>query len=89
MTEFERNSRYSYEEKLSYLKDNGYDSQHLQTFFYKGFDVITTSKLYKGVRCYFYKDNKLVKMRNWNWKDDITQYAKVYIDQVLNRITTD
>lgn len=85
MTEFERNARYSYEEKLSYLKDNGYDSQHLQTFTYKGFDVITTSKLYKGVRYYFYKDSKLVKMRNWNWKDDITQYAKVYIDQVLSR----
>lgn len=85
MTEFERNSRYSYEEKLSYLKDNGYDSQHLQTLSYKGFDVISASKLHKGVTYYFYKNGKLVKIRNWNWKSDITHYAKVYIDQVLSK----
>ena len=40
MTEFERNAKYSYKEKLSYLKDNGYDSKHLQTFIYKGFKFI-------------------------------------------------
>lgn len=85
MTEFERNAKYSYEEKLSYLKENGYDSLHLQTFSYKGFDVISTSKLHKGLRYYFYKDNKLIKMRDMGWKTDIIQYAKTYIDQVLSR----
>ena len=85
MTEFERNTRYSYEEKLSYLKENGYDSRHLQTFSYKGFDVISTSKLYKGLRYYFYKDNKLVKIRDLNWITDIVRYAKTYIDQVLSK----
>ena len=89
MTEFERNARYSYDEKLSFLKDNGYDDLHLQTFSYKGFDVISTSKLHKGVRYYFYKNGRLVKMRNWNWKTDINQYAKVYIDQVLVKQVTD
>ena len=83
MTDFERNARYSYNEKLSYLKEIGYDRIHLQTFSYKGFDVITTSKVTKGIRIYFYKDDRLVKMRNKNWKTDIIQYAKNYIDLTL------
>lgn len=83
MTEFERNAKYSYSEKLLYLQEIGYDSQHLYTFCYKGFDVITTSKLNKGVRCYFYKNGKLVKIRNKNWKTNIIQYAKTYIDLEL------
>lgn len=85
MTEFERNARYSYEEKLAQLREKGYDSLHLQTLSYNGYDVITVSKLYKGVRYYFYKDGKLVKIRNWNWKTDIILYAKRYIDQELRR----
>lgn len=85
MTNFERNARYSYEEKLSYLRNNDYDNQHLQTFTYNGIDVISTSKLNKGLRYYFYKNGKLVKIRDMNWKTDIIQYAKVYIDQVLNK----
>lgn len=84
MTEFERNARYSYEEKLSYLKENGYDSQHLQTFSYKGFDIISISKYHQGVQYYFYQDGKLVKMRHFSWKTDIMQYARIYIDQVLS-----
>lgn len=85
MTEFERNARYSYDEKLAQLKEKGFDGLHLQTLSYNGYEVITNSKLGKGVRYYFYKDKKLVKIRNWNWKTDIMLYAKRYIDQELKR----
>lgn len=83
MTEFERNARYSYDEKLAYLKQS-YDSQHLQTMSYGGYDVIMLSGLGKGLRFFFYKDGHLVKMRYKVWKDDIRLYARTYIDQVLN-----
>lgn len=83
MTEFERNARYSYNEKLEYLKQRN-DSQHLQTMSYKGCDVIMLSGLGKGLRYFFYKDGQLVKMRDKVWKKDIRLYARTYIDQVLN-----
>ena len=83
MTEFERNARYSYDEKLAYLKQS-HDSQHLQTMSYKGYDVIMLSGLGKGLRFFFYKDKQLIKLRNKVWKDDIRLYAQTYIDQVLN-----
>lgn len=83
MTEFERNARYSYDEKLAYLKQS-HDSQHLQTMSYKGYDVIMLSGLGKGLRFFFYKDGRLIKMRDKVWKDNIRQYAQTYIDQVLN-----
>lgn len=83
MTEFERNARYSYNEKLAYLKQS-YDSQHLQTMSYGGYDVIMLSGWKKGLTYFFYKDGKLVKMRRWNWKQDIYLYAKRYIDNELN-----
>lgn len=83
MTEFERNARYSYDEKLAYLKQS-HDSQHLQTMSYKGYDVIMLSGLGKGLRYFFYKDSHLVKIRDKNWKDNIRLYARTYIDQVLN-----
>ena len=84
MTEFERNARYSYEEKLGYLKSKGYDSLHLQTMTYNNYDVIMVSELKHGVTYFFYKDKHLVKMRYWIWKDDISLYAKRYIDRELN-----
>jgi hypothetical protein len=84
MTDFERNARYSYEEKLEYLKSKGHDSLHLQTMSYNGYDVIMVSGLQHGVKYLFYKDKHLVKMRHWNWKDDIRLYAQRYIDQELN-----
>jgi len=84
MTDFERNARYSYEEKLEYLKTKGYDSLHLQTMSYNGYDVIMVSGQQHGVKYLFYKYKHLVKMRHWNWKDDIRLYAKRYIDQELN-----
>ena len=83
MTEFERNARYSYDEKLEYLRKS-HDSQHLQTMSYKGYDVIMLSGLGKGLRFFFYKDGQLIKMRDKLWKDDIRLYARTYIDQVLN-----
>ena len=83
MTEFERNARYSYDEKLAYLKQS-HDSQHLQTMSYKGYDVIMLSGLEKGLRFFFYKGGRLIKMRDKVWKDNIRQYAQTYIDQVLN-----
>lgn len=83
MTEFERNARYPYDEKLAYLKQS-HDSQHLQTMSYKGYDVIMLSGLGKGLRFFFYKDGQLIKMRNKVWKDNIRLYARTYIDQVLN-----
>lgn len=82
-TEFERNARYSYDEKLAYLKQS-HDSQHLQTMSYGGYDVIMLSGLGKGLRFFFYKDKQLIKMRDKVWKDDIRLYAQTYIDQVLN-----
>ena len=85
MTNFERNARYSYEEKLEFLKSKGYDSLHLQTLSYKGYDVIMLSELQHGVRYFFYKDGNLVKMRHWNWEDIIVLYAKRYIDQELSK----
>ena len=84
MTEFERNARYSYIEKYLYLKKQGYDSTHLQTMSYNGYEVIMLSRLGKGVRYFFYKEGTLVKMRSWNWKQDIRKYAQNYINQVLN-----
>lgn len=83
MTEFERNARYSYNEKLAYLRQF-HDSQHLQTMSYGGYDVIMLSGLGKGLRFFFYKDSRLVKIRDKNWKDDIRLYARTYIDQILN-----
>ena len=83
MTEFERNARYSYDEKLAYLKQS-HDSRHLQTMSYGGYDVIMLSGLTKGLTYFFYKDGKLVKMRKWNWKQDIRLYAKRYIDNELS-----
>lgn len=83
MTEFERNARYSYDEKLAYLKQS-HDSQHMQTMYYKGYDVIMLSGLGKGLRFFFYKGGRLIKMRDKVWKDNIRQYAQTYIDQVLN-----
>jgi len=83
MTEFERNARYSYDEKLTYLEQS-HDSKHLQTMSYGGYNVIMLSGLGKGLTYFFYKERKLVKMRRWNWKQDIRLYAKRYIDQVLN-----
>lgn len=83
MTEFERNARYSYNEKLAYLKQS-YDSQHLQTMSYGDYDIIMLSGWKKGLTYFFYKDGKLVKMRRWNWKQDIYLYAKKYIDNELN-----
>ena len=82
MTEFEQNARYSYDEKLAYLKQS-HDSQHLQTMSYGGYDVIMLSKLGKGLTYFFYKDGQLVKMRRLNWKQDIRLYAKRYIDMEL------
>lgn len=82
MTEFERNARYSYDEKLAYLKQS-HDSQHLQTMSYGGYDFIMLSGLGKGLTYFFYKDGKLLKMRRWNWKQDIRLYAKRYIDMEL------
>lgn len=86
MTEFERNARYSYSEKLAYLRQF-HDSQHLQTMSYEGYDVIMLSGLKKGLTYYFYKDGKLIKMRRWNWKTDIRLYAKVYIERELKKNT--
>ena len=83
MTEFERNARYSYSEKLEYLKQR-HDSQHLRTMSYGGYDVIMLSGLGKGLTFFFYKNGQLVKMRYQVWKDDIRLYARTYIDQVLN-----
>lgn len=85
MTDFERNARYSYAEKLEFLKSKGYDSMHLQTMSYNGYDVIMVSELLHGVRYFFYKNGTLVKMRWWNWKTDIRLYARTYIDQVLSK----
>ena len=36
MTDFERNARYSFDEKLAYLRQS-HDSQHLQTMSYNGY----------------------------------------------------
>lgn len=83
MTDFEKNARYSFDEKLAYLRQS-HDSQHLQTMSYNGYDVIMLSGLMKGLKYFFYKDGCLVKMRNKIWKDDIRLYARIYIDQVLN-----
>ena len=83
MTDFERNARYSFNEKLAYLQQS-HDSQHLQTMSYGGYDVIMLSGLGKGLRFFFYKDGQLIKMRDKGWKDNIRQYARTYIDQVLN-----
>lgn len=83
MTEFERNARYSYDEKLAYLRQS-HDFQHLQTMSHAGYDVIMLSGLGKGLRYFFYKDGQLIKMRNKVWKDDIRLYAQNYIDQVLS-----
>ena len=83
MTEFERNTRYSYNEKLEYLKQH-HDSRHLQTMSYGGYDVIMLSGLRKGLSFFFYKDGQLIKMRHQVWKDDIRLYARTYIDMVLN-----
>lgn len=88
MTELERNARYSFNEKLAYFEKLGFSFPNLQVLEYKGYKVITTSKLGGGVRYYFYKEDKLVKMRNWNWKTDIMLYAKRYIDQELIKKTT-
>ena len=82
MTEFERNARYSYEEKLAYLKQL-HDSQHLQTISYGGYDIIMLSGQGKGITYFFYKKKKLVKIRRWNWEQDICLYAKRYIDNKL------
>ena len=82
MTEFERNARYSYDEKLAYLQQS-HDSQHLQTMSYEGYDVIMLSGLGKGLTYFFYKDGKLVKMRRRKWEQDIRLYAKRYIDNEL------
>lgn len=82
MTEFERNTRYSYEEKLAQLRER-YTYPHLQTMSYKGIDVISQSGLGKGVRWFFFKDGKLLRIRNKIWKTDINLYAKRFIDQVL------
>ncbi len=87
MTRFERNARYSLEEKLNYLKQHGYDSVHLRTFSYKGFDVIAASRLMHGIHFYFYKDNKLVKLRTIRREIDITHYIKAYIDLELLKET--
>ena len=83
MTNFQRKARYSYDEKLAYLKQS-YDSKHLQTMSYGGYDVIMLSGLGKGLRFFFYKDGHLVKMRDKVWKDDIRLYVRTYIDQVFN-----
>ena len=74
MTVFERNARYSYEEMLSRLKRT-HDNEHLRTFSYKGFDIITISKQMRGIMCFFYREGKLIKMRNQVYKKDIIQYA--------------
>lgn len=83
MTDFERNARYSYDEKLKFLKSKGYDSMHLQTMSYNGYDVIMISRLAHGVKYLFYKNKRLVKMRKRNWETDIKLYAKRYIDKEI------
>lgn len=85
MTDFERNARYSYSEKLAYLQEK-LSFPNLQTFSHKGIDVISISGIHKGVTWYFYSEGKLVKMRHWNWKTDIELYAKRYIDQCLLKL---
>lgn len=82
MTEFERNARYSYSEKLAYLQQR-LTFPNLQTMSYKGIDVISISGIGKGVRWFFYLDGKLVKIRDWSWKTDIALYARRFIDQCL------
>jgi len=42
------------------------------------------SGLQHGIKYLFYKDKRLVKIRQWNWKDNIRLYAKRYIDRELN-----
>ena len=43
------------------------------------------SKLQQGVTYYFYRGERLVKMRWMNWKNDIEHYAKVYIERELEK----
>lgn len=82
MTELERNQRYTIDEMWKNLSGR-YDSTHLRRLSYKGFEVISASKLGKGFRLYIYRDGHLLKIRDWSWKDDIFLYAKRYIDQCL------
>ncbi len=83
MTELERYARYSFEEFLTILKGKGIDSLHIQTLSYKGYDIISHSKIGKGVRYFFYKDGRLVKIRHRTFKKNILLYAKNYIDNEL------
>lgn len=85
MTEFERNARYSYKDKLAYLQNAGYKYPNLQTLSFEGYDVITFSKLTRGFTVLIYKDGALVKMRHKNWKDSIETYVKAYIHQELTK----
>lgn len=85
MTEFERNARYSYNEKLAYLRQS-HDSQHLQTMSYGRYNVIMLSRLTKGLTYFFYEDGKLVRMCRRNWEEDIRLYVKRYIDNELSSI---
>lgn len=60
MTEFERNARYSYDEKLTYLKQS-HDSQHLQIMSYGDYDIIMLSGLKKGLTYFFLQKWKTCK----------------------------
>lgn len=88
MTGFERNARYSYDEKLAYLKQLGYKYPNLQTMSFEGYDVISYSKLGKGFTVMIYKNGALIKMRNKGWRDNINTYIKAYIHQELTAAPT-
>lgn len=83
MTEFERNARYTYQQKLAYLQESGYKYPNLQTMSFEGYDVISYSKLGKGFTLMIYKNGALVKMRHKGWKNSIETYTKAYIHQEL------
>lgn len=50
---------------------------------YKGYNVIIHSQKGYGVTYFFYKNNQFVKRRSWMWHQQIEEYYKRYIDNVL------
>ena len=72
--------RYSFDELYAHnLQKGGLTTKR----YYKGYDIVIHSKKGHGVDFFFYKDGRFLKQRNQIWHDEIEEYYKRYIDEVL------
>jgi Zn/Cd-binding protein ZinT len=79
MKKLEKHSKYIYHEWVEYVSKA---FEHVQTFTYKGFDIITYSSKGKGMHYKMFSNLILIRERDYIFCPDFSNHIRRYIDTI-------